>query len=293
MARNLIFVLVALLATTTLCHGARPFLTALLTSDPYAALAVVEAGNDRPKNQIAEADVVAADSDNTASVAGATEIVSTAADNDNVASAIHGTMTADVDSDSVGFLTASVSLPGSDNVIAALNVPRRKGSLVSVIDDPTDDTASVGASTSAAVIDADLSDNTASAATTVKFDDPTDNTASVGASAASAAVIVDDLGDNTASAVATTATVDDPTDNTASVATSAATVIDDPTDNTASVASAATVVDDPTDNTASAREGATTTAYVSLPGSDNEIYAYRVPARREGMLVVVNGEGSS
>ncbi|CAI5478481.1 unnamed protein product [Closterium sp. Yama58-4] len=277
MARNLILVLAVLLATTTLCHGARPFLTALLTSDPYAAQALgIEAGNGVEKNQLAEAEVAAADNDNTASVAGATEIVSTAANNDNVASAIPRTMTAGVDSDSVRFLTASVSLPGSDNVIEALNVPRRKGSLVSVIDDPTDNTASVGASTSSAVID-DPADNSASASTTVSFDDPTDNSASVGASA-SAAVIDADLSDNTASA-ATTVKFDDPTDNTASAG--------------ASAASAAVIVDDLGDNTASARESATTTAYVSLPGSDNEIYAYRVPARREGMLVVVNGEGSS
>ncbi|CAI5948480.1 unnamed protein product [Closterium sp. NIES-65] len=243
MARNVILVLAALLATTTLCHGARPLFTALLTLDPYAAQAVVAAGNDGPKNQMAEADVAAADNDNTASVAGATEIVSTAADNDNVASAIPGMVPADVDSNSVGFLTASVSLPGSDNVIAALDVPRRKGSLVSVIDDPTDNTASVRASPSGPII-------------------------------------VDDLSDNTAS-VSTTAIVDDPTDNTASAVASAATVVDDTTDNTASV------------RTSDAQDEATTTAYVSLPGSDNVIYAYHVPARREGTLVVVKGEGSN
>ncbi|CAI5527478.1 unnamed protein product [Closterium sp. Naga37s-1] len=275
MAPKFLLVLAAVLATTSLCHGARPLFTALLTSDPYAAQAVnVEEGSDAAKNLLAEADVAAADNDNTASVAGATTIVSTAADNDNVASAIPEMIPADVDSNSVGFLTASVSLPGSDNVIAALGVPRRKGSLVSVIDDPTDNTASVRISESAAAVVADLS-----AATTVTFDDPTDNTASVRASA-SVPTIVDDLSDNTAS-VATTTIVDDPTDNTASAVASAATVIDDPTDNTASL------------RTSDAQDEATTTAYVSLPGSDNVIYAYHAPARREGTLVVVNGEGST
>ncbi|CAI7789396.1 unnamed protein product [Closterium sp. NIES-53] len=277
MAPKSLFVLAALLATTTLCHGARPLFTALLTSDPYAAQAVnIEAGNDGAKNSMAEAELAAADKDNTASVAGATEIDSNGADNDNVASANPGMIPSDaVDSDSVGFLTASVSLPGSDNVIAALALPRRKGSLVSVIDDPTDNTASVGSSASDAAAVADLS-----AATSVTFDDPTDNTASVSASS-SAAVIVDDLSDKTAS-VATTVIIHDPTDNTASALASSATVINNPTDNTASAGTGD-----------AAREETTTTAYVSLPGSDNKIYAYHVPARREGMLVFVNGEGSN
>ncbi|CAI5491496.1 unnamed protein product [Closterium sp. Naga37s-1] len=199
-----------------------------------------------------------------------TEIDSNGADNDNVASANPGMIPSDaVDSDSVGFLTASVSLPGSDNVIAALALPRRKGSLVSVIDDPTDTSASDAAAV------ADLS-----AATAVTFDGPTDNTASVGASS-SAAVIVEDLSDNTAS-VATTVIIDDPTDNTASAVASSATVVNNPTDNTASAGTGD-----------AAREETTTTAHVSLPGSDNKIYAYHVPARREGMLVFVNGEGSN
>ncbi|GJP34880.1 hypothetical protein CLOM_g19362 [Closterium sp. NIES-68] len=286
----------------TLCHGGRPFLSALLASDPYVAQTIgIEAWNDRQPVDV--------DTDNTAIVSGATQLVPDASDNDNVASA-RPRMRAGVESDTLRITFIPAASTADNTASATTSAP-------TIVDDPTDNTASAASGSAATIVD-DPTDNTASAASTatVVVDDPTDNTAAAATTTAedatatafvslpgsdnviaafgvprrkgSMVAVIDDPTDNTASAASSSIVVDDPTDNTASAATI---VVDDPTDNTVSAATSAdTIVDDPSENTASAvtSEEATTTAFVSLPGSDNLIAAYGVPGRVEGMLVVAD-----